>query len=537
MKSNNLKFSKNKVSCIVFCTLICFSFIFDVSEAKKIGGGRRGGSSSKSVSSGRVQKPQPSINTGNAKYDKSHADQASLSYSGYNQRANPPKASAPVAPAAPIQPAAQPAKPIGWNVDNNAQKQSVSNVNSAPYPNQGQHAAPPAYSQHPQPNQQSSFNQAPPAYSPHNPGYPAQGAPPAYSPHNPGYPAQGAPPAYSQQNPGYPQQSYPQGVPQQGYGGGAGYPNQGYAQGGQYPGQQPVVNNYHLQQPGRSGGGSGLTNALLLGVGGVALYGALKPGGETQTIIYNNTVTEVQVPAAETTATTGSTATTGVTGTTVLNPDGSSTTPAFMPVYCPPILPTNCTENCPPPAPLPVNCIPPPTTMNADGTYSTAPLAPLAPFPGQTTMTGQTPLPGQTPYPGQTTAMGPDGTPLAPLVPLPGQTTTLYDPASGAPIVPLPGQTTSVTEQSSGTPLVPLNTEQTTAHLYTAPLAPFPGQPGPIIEPTPPAPVIMNSRVDSTVEKTSPMPQNLPHINSEKSSGNVIKTTLALLIPLFVILY
>lgn len=54
-------------------------------------------------------------------------------------------------------------------------KESVANVNSAPYPNQGQHAAPPAYSQHNQPNQHSNFNQAPPPYSPFNPGNPAQG--------------------------------------------------------------------------------------------------------------------------------------------------------------------------------------------------------------------------------------------------------------------------------------------------------------------------------------------------------------------------
>ena len=45
-----------------------------------------------------------------------------------------------------------------------------------------------------------------------------------------------------------------------------------------------MVNNYYQQ---KSGGGLGLTNALLLGVGGLSLYNAFKPG-ETKIIYVNN---------------------------------------------------------------------------------------------------------------------------------------------------------------------------------------------------------------------------------------------------------
>lgn len=60
--------------------------------------------------------------------------------------------------------------------------------------------------------------------------------------------------------------------------------------------QTPVINNYY-QQPqmtGSSGGGSSIAkNALLLGAGGLAgaaIYGALKPGEETKTVIIHDQV-------------------------------------------------------------------------------------------------------------------------------------------------------------------------------------------------------------------------------------------------------
>lgn len=58
--------------------------------------------------------------------------------------------------------------------------------------------------------------------------------------------------------------------------------------------QTPVINNYY-QQPTQTGGtGSSIAkNALLLGAGGLAgaaIYGALKPGEETKTVIIHDTV-------------------------------------------------------------------------------------------------------------------------------------------------------------------------------------------------------------------------------------------------------
>lgn len=60
-----------------------------------------------------------------------------------------------------------------------------------------------------------------------------------------------------------------------------------------YNGQQtPVINNYY-QQPQTGATGSIAKNALLLGAGGLAgaaIYGALKPGEETKTVIIHDTV-------------------------------------------------------------------------------------------------------------------------------------------------------------------------------------------------------------------------------------------------------
>ncbi|XP_055683635.1 trithorax group protein osa-like isoform X1 [Lutzomyia longipalpis] len=268
---------------------------------KSPGSSRRGGSSPS-----RVQKPtytQPSQSS------NSHADQARLSYSGYNQQPNraPQQPSAPAAHPAPAQqPAqnigwntnAQPAggansRPVGWNVDQPAQKQNVAPANAAapPYPVQSganpppysavqNHGPPPPYSAQAQPNPASGYH-PPPPYSPQA-GVPNQphyaGAPPPYQG---GYPQQGVPPAG-----GYPQQPA---FGQPGYGQpGYGHPNYpgGYQQPG-YQGGQPVVNNYYGNQG--SSGGSGWQTAALAGVGGLALYGALKPSEHNTIIIQNGT--------------------------------------------------------------------------------------------------------------------------------------------------------------------------------------------------------------------------------------------------------
>lgn len=281
------------------------------SGSRKTGGGS---SSSKKRPQQQPSNPSRTANPSNV----------ALSYPSYNQQPARPVAAAvpkaPSAPAAPAQnaggwntnaaapPAAPPnanvnSRPIGWNVNNNnaaapqqagVQKATATQNNNAPpayspYPQQpgaGGYNPPPYSAGHP--------NGPPPAYG-QQPAYGGHGAPPpAYTPNGHGYPqqqqphynpAQGAPAGGAYGQPHYnPQGGYPQ---QQGggFGGGGGYPmQQGGGFGGGYGGHQPVINNYYGQ---KSGGGMGLTNALLLGVGGIALYGALKPG-ETKVIYVNN---------------------------------------------------------------------------------------------------------------------------------------------------------------------------------------------------------------------------------------------------------
>lgn len=293
--------SRQCVSLGLVVLVITSSFI-PVIEAKRVGGNRKsgGGGSSKSKSPRPTQsQPQRPANQQNV----------ALSY-GPAQSAAPRPGQAPSAPVQPVN-----SRPIGWNVNNNQQpvanqgiqKATATQNNNAPppyspnFPQQGHAGAPPPYSaSHP--------NGAPPAYSPNNPQYPSHGAPPpAYTPNGHGYPQQQ--PGYGGQQPGYPQQQpgysgqqpgyggqqpgygqqpnyggHPGGYPQQQPGGfGGGYNNGGYGGGG-FGGGQPTINNYYGQ---KSSGGLGLTNALLLGVGGIALYGALKPG-ETKVVYVNN---------------------------------------------------------------------------------------------------------------------------------------------------------------------------------------------------------------------------------------------------------
>ena len=307
-----------EIKVVLICGLLVLSG-FQI-DAKKTA------SKSKSGSSSSNSRPRPSPSTAGS----SHADAARLSYSGYNAPPKiAPKASAPVQSAPPPAPANNAnQRPVGWNVDNNA---GAAKPNSAPYPTNNQ--GPPAYN--PNANQQSGFqntHQNPPPYS--------AGAPPAYpGMHNNPVQSGGQPPSYQQG--GY-QPNHQQGVNQQpayggqqpAYGGqqpayGGQQPN--YAQqpayggqqpnyapqpafGGQQPGygqqpnyggygQQPIVNNYNTRG---SSGGSGLQTALIAGVGGLALYGALKPsGGETTIVkyIYQNG-TEAAGPSNETTAVT-----------------------------------------------------------------------------------------------------------------------------------------------------------------------------------------------------------------------------------------
>lgn len=239
-----------------------------------------------------------------------NAGNVALSYPTYNSnpaRPQSPPATAPKAPAAPAPgwntnaeaPAAQPANNghIGWNTNQQQQPGGIQKATATQNNN-----APPAYSPNaggvggynPPPYSAGHPNGPPPAYSPNQ--YPGgHGAPPpAYSPNGHGYPQQ---PQYNNNPGGYGQQpnyhpqgnNYGGGYPQQQPGGfGGGYPQQqqpgGFGGGYGGYGGQPQINNYYGQ---KSGGGMGLTNALLLGVGGLSLYNAFKPG-ETKTIYINN---------------------------------------------------------------------------------------------------------------------------------------------------------------------------------------------------------------------------------------------------------
>ncbi|XP_063699194.1 uncharacterized protein LOC134829845 [Culicoides brevitarsis] len=272
--------------------LICVLCLTALTDARKAAGAKRGGSSGSKYGGSRVSKPQTQSQP--PKY--ANPNIASLSYSP-SQQAAPMKPSAPVAPVHSASP--DHSKPIGWNVGHESPAAAVNKppVNSAPYPtnNQFNHQAPPpSYSQYP--NQHGNMNGPPPPYSAQpQPGLQSRfnEAPPAYSPvghqPNPGYPVQQ--PGLGQ--PGYPQQ------PGFGYPAPGGYPQQqpGFAPGGQAP---TIVNNYHQTAPqGGNGGGSGLTNALLLGSVGLGAYNAFKPSGE-KTVIINNTVVQ-QVPAENST--------------------------------------------------------------------------------------------------------------------------------------------------------------------------------------------------------------------------------------------
>lgn len=271
--------SKNKLKACALCLLLCAANLIEVSEARK-------------VAAGRVTKP-----TANRGY--ASPDIAKLSYSPSHQAAAPPKSVAPVA-SAPAQQAGRP--PVGWNVPNNA---------PPPYSaNAGNHGPPPPYSAQSNPNLNSRFNEPPPPYASHgNPGFqpaPAyQGGAPAYGassgvvagnayrPHGHNISSGGGfgggfPPV--QPNAGYPVQ------PAQGFPGapiaqpGGGYPG-GYPQQPVYQSpaggyQQPGTVIHHYEQP-QSSGGSGIGTilgagaaGLAAGVGGAALYDALKPKDE-----------------------------------------------------------------------------------------------------------------------------------------------------------------------------------------------------------------------------------------------------------------
>ncbi|KAG4065910.1 hypothetical protein HA402_000357 [Bradysia odoriphaga] len=429
--------SKQTVYITWFCVVLLLSSQFTNIDARK-----QPASTKKTGTGSHVTRTSSSSNS-DTKYSNSHADQAKLSYSGYNSAPNPPKAQQPAVAAAPPPPpppvhhapAATPDanKPaVGWNVpDSNVQRQTVHNTNAAPYPQHPQQSGPPPpYSPHS--NVNSHPHDSPPPYQQH------AGAPSQY----PGAPAGGYPQqqgGFPQQQGGYPQQQggFPQqqgGFPQQQ----GGYP-QGYQQQGGFPPQQgyPAGQPYPVvqQQPQKSGG-NGLQTALIAGVGGLALYGALKPSGEKVIVINNGesttapssdaTTAAPAAPAADGNTTNATPVSAAAPVAPVAPAADASVAPVPLASMPPPVAPTDNVASVTPVAVLPSDATPvsnsPAQPIPSDGS---TPLAPLAPFPVTVTM-----APSDIP-PFSGSAIHYDQIPLAPLAPF---------PSSQPPPICAPGQ-------------------------------------------------------------------------------------------------
>ncbi|XP_037026325.1 nascent polypeptide-associated complex subunit alpha, muscle-specific form-like isoform X2 [Bradysia coprophila] len=444
--------SKQTVCVTWFCVFLLLSSQFTNIDARK-----QPASTKKTGTGSHVTRTSSSSNT-DTKNSNSHADQAKLSYAGYNSAPNPPKAQQPAAAAAPPPPPPPPAAPVhqapaatpdankpavGWNVpDSNVQRQTVHNTNAAPYPQQPQQSGPPPpYSPHS--NVNSHPHDSPPPYQQH------AGAPSQY----PGAPVGGYPQqqgGYPQQQGGFPQQQggfppqqggYPQqqgGFPQQQ----GGYPQQ---QGG-FPPQQgyPAGQPYPVvQQPPQKSSGSGLQTALIAGVGGLALYGALKPSGEKVIVINNG---ESTTAASSSDATTAASVAPAAPAAPASDANTTNATPVSAAV---PVAPVASAVDASV-APVPLASVPPPadngvsvtpvavlpsdsTTVSnspmqpipSDGNTPLAPLPPLAPFPVTVTM-----APSDIP-PFSGSAIHYDQIPLAPLAPF---------PSSQPPPICAPGQ-------------------------------------------------------------------------------------------------
>lgn len=264
----------------------------------------------------------------------------------------------------------------------------------------------------------------------------------------------------------YPSQQYP--AQQYPVGGGQQYPG-GYPVGGQqYPtGGQPAVNNYYQQgQPQRSGGIGGLGTAAIAGIGGLALYGALKPSEQKTIIIHeggNNGTSDAPIPSAPPAAGTPPIA-------PQMNPDGTPVAPM------------------PPMAPMP--------PINANGMPMAAP--PLN--PDGTPMTMKQPQ------------FNPDGTPiLMPPngVPMGVNGVQQQMAPNGQYMYPPQQNGGNIDPQNQNIPLAPFPGQQ--AQEQHVPLAPFPGGP-PAPPPSPEnqqVPVLGNTNTDPVVP-LAPLPPALP---------------------------
>lgn len=241
-------------------------------------------------------------------------------------------------------------------------------------------------------------------------GHPQQSYPavqPQHVPYNPNPIPNGgyAPPPHQnfvpppQQNFGHP--SYPVQQP--------GYVPQG--------GNQPIINNYYHDQPKTGGGaGSALQTAAIAGIGGLALYGALKPSEQKTVIIHEGVSSAPPVaPAAAIPA--------------AINQPPPSVEPSTAGVFVTPVAPNAVVPN------VPVATLPQDQHQQQPMQPIVQSIHPLAPLSDQSTAVPLAPLPGQS-------------VPV-PLAPLP-------DDRIGVPLAPLPEQITSV-------PLAPLADQSTVA--------------------------------------------------------------------------
>lgn len=212
--------------------------------------------------------------------------------------------------------------------------------------------------------------------------------------------------------------------------------------GGQQPqympgaGQQPVVNNYYQQQPKSSGIGSGLQTAAIAGIGGLALYGALRPNEEKTVIIHDGG----QAAAAP--------------ATIPASPPGAAPAPiapAVQPAIVQPAVPVA----------QPVVPVVQPSVIPSIPDATTQPQA-IPPY-YQSSVVPNTSGVYVTPVPSS------EGAPNVPLAPLPVPLAPLPDQSTAVPLAPLSDQTTSI-------PLAPLPEQNATVIAETTTLRlPLPG--------------------------------------------------------------
>lgn len=251
----------------------------------------------------------------------------------------------------------------------------------------------------------------------------------------------------------YQQQQHPQ-VPYNPNAAGS-YPMQ--QQPGYVPsGQQPVVNNYYQEHPKSGGTGSALQTAAIAGIGGLALYGALKPS-EEKTIIIHEGGSTAAVPASPPNA-------------------AQVPIPAAAPATVPAVAPSV--------APAPVSAVDPGAVLAAPAVPVVQPSA--IPSVPQQNPSGVfvTPVPSS------------ESVPSVPLAPLPQQH------QQSVPLAPLP-------DQSTATPLAPLPDQST-----VIPLAPLPDQ-STVVPVTPQNVTVVEETTTTRLAQPNAAPTVTNNINGE----------------------